>query len=269
MIEFYAAGTVKRDSGKLLRYDGVAATHAGESGCLRVAMKLDGALTCSLNLVYGVRDVRIADIRFVGSIVENDGVVVKRIAHPLLQFLLREHCSRGVIGIAEIYHVNTMVRYLRHEIVLRRAWQVVDVAPASVLQHSGTTAHHVRVDVYGIDRVGHADGIVPTYYLADVARIALSSVIDEHLRRVNLDAARSEVVLYYSFAKEVVATLGAVTVERGFRSHLVHSLVHRLDDSGAERLRYVTYAKTDDTHLRVRHLEDINLLGDVGKQIIV
>ena len=71
-------------------------------------MKLDGTLTCSLNLVYGMRNVLVADVRFVGSIVEDDGVVVKRIAHPLLQFLLREHCSRGVIGIAEIYHVNTL-----------------------------------------------------------------------------------------------------------------------------------------------------------------
>ena len=38
---------------------------------------------------------------------------------------------------------------MRYEAVLSGAWQIVNVAPATVFEHSGSAAHHVRVDIYG------------------------------------------------------------------------------------------------------------------------
>ena len=269
MVERYALLAVERHGCHLLRHYCVATAHAGEASRLRVAAELDGALLCAAYLVDRVRYVVVLDVRLVGCIVEDERVVSQRILHPLLQFCLREHGSRRVVRVAEVNHVYAMVGNLRYEAVLSGAWQIVDVAPATVFEHSSSAAHHVRVDIYWVNRVGDADGVVPAHNLADVSGVALCSVINEHFARVEMYAARCEVVLDYRLAQKVVAVLRPVTVERVCRSHLVYCFVHCLHHGGAQRLRHVAYAQTDDAHLRMRHLEGVHLLGYVCEQIAV
>ena len=269
MIQFDTLLTVERHGCDVLGDDGVSAAHTGESGCLRIAAELNSALACSLYLVYRVRYVVVLDIRLVSGIIEYDSVVVESVLHPFLQFVLRQYGARRIVGIAQVYHVDTMVGYLRHEIVFGCTRHIVDVAPASVLKHSGTTAHYVRIDIYRIDRVGHSDGVVPAHYLADVARIALGTVVDEHLIGVDMYASRCIIVLDYCLAQEVVSALRSVSVERCLNSHFVYGLVHSLYYCRTKRLCHVSYAETYHLNLRMRHLEGIHLLGYICKQVAV
>ena len=105
--------------------------------------------------------------------------------------------------------------------------------------------------------------------LLEVACIALRTVVDKHLVETEAHAARGEVVLQNSFAQEVVALLRAVAPETVGGGHLVDGLVHGLDHGRAERLCDVANAERDDVGLRVHHLEDIDLLGNVSEQVVV
>ena len=160
-----------------------------------------------------------------------------------------------------------MVGQLWYKIVVGRTGHVGNVAPASVFEHAGTADHGVGVDIDGIDGVGHGHGVIPSEQLLNVTRVALGTVVDEHLVAVEMDAARKEVVAQDGVAQEVVAVLGAVAAEGGFDSHLVGSLMHGLDDGGAKRLRDVANAKADDAHLGMLGLEGVNALGHIGEKV--
>ena len=80
-----------------------------------------------------------------------------------------------------------------------------------------------------------------------------------------MNATWQKVVLDDSLSEEVVASLRTVASERSLLSHLVYSLVHRLDDGRAERLGYVTDAQTDYTLLWMCNLVGVHLLCDVGQ----
>ena len=60
-----------------------------------------------------------------------------------------------------------------------------------------------------------------------------------------MNAASHEIVLHDGVAQELVALLRAIAAECVLACHLIHSLVHSLNDRGAERLGYVAYTKTD------------------------
>ena len=62
---------------------------------------------------------------------------------------------------------------------------------------------------------------------------------------------------------------GTVASEAVGCGHLVDRLVHSLYDGRAERLGDIAYTERDDIGLGVHHLEDIDLLGDVGKEVVV
>lgn len=157
----------------------------------------------------------------------------------------------GLLGVAQVDYVDTVVGYLGHKVVLLKARHVRHVAPLAVHQCAGSAAHHVGVDVHGIDRIGHAEVVVPAHQLAYVARVALGAVVDEYLRRVDVYPARQKVVLHYRLAQEHVALLRAVAVESLLGGHVVHGLVHGLDHRRAERLGYVADTEADDVALRV------------------
>ena len=162
-----------------------------------------------------------------------------------------------------------MVWNLRDEVVALITWHVGYVAPLAVLKDSRSANHHVRVDIYRINRVGDTDVVIPSQNLLNISCIALGSVVYEYLVGVEVDATRQEVVLDDSLAKKVVATLRTIATEGSLYCHLIHCLVHRLDDGRAERLGYVADAQTDYSLLRVGNLVGLHLLCDVGKQVIV
>ena len=70
-----------------------------------------------------------------------------------------------------------------------QARQVYHVAPSPVFQYPGTAAHYVRVDVYGVDGVCHADAVVVAKDVSDISRIALGAVTDKDFAGFQIDAA--------------------------------------------------------------------------------
>ena len=93
-----------------------------------------------------------------------------------------------------------MIRYLWSETIPVVARHVGYVAPLAVLKNSRSANHHVRVDIYRINRVGDTDVVIPSQNLLDISCIALGSVVYEYLVGVEMNAARQEVVLDDSLA---------------------------------------------------------------------
>ena len=214
-------------------------------------------------------DAGVLDIGLIGGIVEDEGVVFQGVVHPFAQLLFGDDGTRGVVGIAEIDDVHPAVGYLGHEMVFGRAGHIGHVAPFAVLHHTGPANHHVGVDVDGIDGVGHTDTVVPSHEFLDVARIALGTIVDEYLARVEMDAAGQIVVLHDGLTQEGVALFGTVAVERFALAQVVDGLVHGLHDGGTKRLGDIADAQTDYVGMWMAHFEGIHLLGDVGEQIVV
>ena len=144
-----------------------------------------------------MRNIRILDVSLVCCVVEDERVVLYGVVHPFLQFFLRYHLSRRVVGIAEVYDVNSLVGQCRSEIVFRCARHIYNVAPFAVLHYTCPAYHHVRVDIYGVNRVGDTDAVVPSYQLLNIACVALCTVVNEYLAWVEVYASWQEVVLYY------------------------------------------------------------------------
>ena len=162
-----------------------------------------------------------------------------------------------------------MVWNLRDEVVALITWHIGYVAPLAILKDSRSANHHVRVDIYRINRVGDTDVVIPSQNLLDISCVALGSVVYEYLVGIEMNAARQEVVLDDSLTEEVVASFRTVASEGSLHGHLIHCLVHRLDDGRAEGLGYITDAQTDNSLFRVGNLVRVYLLCDVGKQVIV
>ena len=156
------------------------------------------------------------------------------------------------------------------EFVLLGAWQIAHVAPFALLVHEACpTVHHVGIDVDGVDRVGNSHGIVPSDQVTDVSRVAFGAVVDEYFVGTQVDASRQEVIFHNGFAQPGVPLFGPIAVESFARSHLFDGLVHGFDDGGAERLRDVTDAETDDFGVSMAHFEGIHALGDVCEQVVL
>lgn len=65
----------QRGGCEFFRYDGVSATHPGESGRLRETAKFYRYFLRSFYLINGVRNVRVLYVGLVGSIVKDEGII--------------------------------------------------------------------------------------------------------------------------------------------------------------------------------------------------
>ena len=269
LVERYAFA-LKGTDGDLFWNNGIAATYTRESCRFGVGTELDGALAGSADLVDGVRYLRILDVRLIGCIIEDKGIVLQCIVHPLSQFLLGDNRTCGVVGIAEVDDIyGTSLGKIWNKTILCIGGHIAYVGPTPVAIRAATANHHVGVDIDGIDRVGHADEVVPVEQLLEIARVRLCTVVDEDLVDVKMNATRQEVVLQDSFAQEVVTLFRTVATESFGGSHLVDSLVHGLGDGRTQRLGDVANAETDDVGTWVHHLKGVDLLGDVSKQVVL
>ena len=120
-----------------------------------------------------------------------------------------------------------------HEAVLRRA-RKLDDSPA---------CHEIGVYIDRINGVRDSHHTLLGKQFLEVACVALRSITDEYLVRLNIDAVSAEVILYNCFAQEVIATFRAIAAERCCHSHLVHGLVQSLHNSRSKRLRHVAYSQ--------------------------
>ena len=166
-------------------------------------MELDGAFAGTSDLIDTTRNLRIADISLIGGIVEDQRIVFQRVVHPLPQLLFRNHRSRWVVGVTQIDHVHVAVLgNAGRKAVLSRTGHIHHVCPASVLEGAASAYHHVGVDIDGIDRVGHADEVIPVQQLLNVSCIRLRTVVDKHLVDVEMDATWQKIVLQDRLTQE-------------------------------------------------------------------
>ena len=254
--------------GKFVRDDRVGAAHAGKSGSLAEAPKLDGAGAGPRNLEDGMREAFVLDIAVVGAVEEYYRAVLVRVVHKLLERLAAEHRTRRVVRAAQVNHLHRVLGQVRLEVVFRCRCKVGDLRKMSViLQHAGTPCHHVRVQIDRIDRVRDGDFYIFCKKFLDVRHIALGTVTHEDIVRIHLDTAGGVLARDNRLAQKVVALLGPVPAETPLLGHLVDSLVHGLDDFGNERSGHVADTQAHDVGIGLLCLVFGNFLGDGRKQV--
>ena len=82
LVERYALALESAD-GNFLRNDGIAAADTREACRLGIRTELDGALASSTNLVDAMGNILILYVGLIGCIVEDEGIILQRIVHPL------------------------------------------------------------------------------------------------------------------------------------------------------------------------------------------
>ena len=92
----------------LFRHHCEAAADAGEAGGLGEAAELDGALLGPVDLVDGVRDLRLGDEGLVGGVEEDHAVVGVGVVDPLRQLGVGGHGAGRVVGEAEVDDVDLL-----------------------------------------------------------------------------------------------------------------------------------------------------------------
>ena len=233
-------------------------------------MELDGTLAGTTDLIDRMRNLRIADIGLIGSVVEDKGIVFQRVVHPFAQLLFGNHRARRIIRITQIDDVDRSARrQRRHEAVLSRTGHIAHIGPTAIAISATATDHHVRVDVNGIDGIGHTNEVVPVEQFLEVTRIALCTVVDEDLVDIEMNATCQKIVLEDGLAQEIIALLRTVAAEPFDATHLVGRLMHCLDNGRCQRLRHVAYAEGYHVGLGMHHLKGVHLLGNVGEQVVV
>jgi hypothetical protein len=177
-----------------------------------------------------VRDGRVADVRLVRRVVQDDGAALARVVDPLLERRARHDRAGRVVGIAEVDEVDGPVRQAGQEAVVRGAGKVDDPIEASGgVGGAGAAGHDVAVQVDRIDRIGQRDHAVGREDLLDVGDVGLRAVADDDLVGGDLHAALAEVVAGDRLEEEIPAGLGWIPAECLDPRHLVHGGVHRLD----------------------------------------
>ena len=202
-------------------------------------MELYRAFACALDLIDRVGDLRIGDVCFISGIVEEDGIIAQCKVHPLAKFLFRKHSTCRIVGVAQVNHVHVTVRNLWYEVVVCRTWEIGDVCPFAIFEDSCASDHRIGVDIYGIDRIRHADVVVPAQNFLNVSGVAFRTVVDEDLVKINVDTSWQEIVFLNSLTQEVVTSLWSIATESGLVGHLIHSFVHSFDDHRSQRPRHI------------------------------
>ena len=237
-------------------------------------MELDGTLTSTTYLVDGVRNFFVLDVSLIGGIVEDEGVVLQGIVHPLAQLLFSNNRTCRVVRIAQVDDVDATIGNLRHKAVFGITRHIHDVRPAAVVAlPASTTNHHVRIDVNRIDRIGNTNGVIPAHQLLDIACITLGTIVDKDLVAVEMDAAGQKIVLEDGITQEIIALLRTIAAKALTGSllgcHLVCSLMDGFNNSGSQGLCHIAYTQRYDVTLRMRSLKGIDLFGDISEQVVV
>ena len=249
--------------------DHVAAAQARESGGLGEAAELHGHLSGALKLVDAVRDTLLADIGFIGGIKENQALIGAGVVHPALEIGPRKRRARGVVGQTKVDDVGPFGRKGGNEAVFRRAGQIDDARPAPGLfvERPGSARHDIGIHINGVDGISHGNDAFPTEKLLKIPQIALCAVTDEDVRRIDLHATGGEIALRNGLTQKGVALFRAVAPEALGCGLLIHGLVQSRDDGRRQGAGHVSDAEADDLGFRVRPLESLHLVRDVGKKI--
>ncbi len=196
------------------------------------------------------------------------------VVDPFLELFAGDDGAGRIVWIAEIDDRWSLAGLLValwkawDEVILGVAWQVLDACPLAV-GHEVTSAatHGVAIDVDRIDRIGHTERVLEAEDIADVAGIALGTVVDEDLVTLEGNATWREVIGDDGVLQERIAMLRTVATEGLAAGHLIDRLVQSLDDGWTQWLCDVADAETDDVGLWMCGLECCYLLRDGGEEV--
>ncbi len=227
--------------------DGEGAAQASEAADLGEAAEFDGAVAGAGDFVDGVGQGGIADVGFVGGVVEEEGAVVEGVADPGSELIGGGGGAGGVVGGAEVDEVDGFFGDLRDESVRGVAREVADsLVGAMLIGGSGVSGHDVGIHVDGVDGVGDGDAVTVSEDVEDVGAIAFGAVGDKDLVVGDGESAFAEVVFRDGVAEEVVALFGAVAAEGFAGGHFVDGAVEGGDDGGGEGFGDVADAAADE-----------------------
>ena len=216
---------------------------------------------------------RIAHVRLVRRVEEEDGAVGARVVDPRRELGARHDGARRVVGRAEVDEVGCGSRRVGdrgQEAVLLGAFEVGEtLVPAVRTGGAGVPEHHVGVDIRGVDRIGHGDAASRGEDLEDVAAIALGAVREEDLVVGDRDAARAEVSLGDGGADRRVAGAGTVALEGRAVGELGGRRLHRAHGARRQRLGHIADPAADDPAREVGPLggEGRDAARDLGEEV--
>ena len=151
--------------------------------------------------------------------------------------------------------MDTPVRH-RQKIILGSAVDIDDIS----------AVHGIDVHIDGVNGVGDKYGVIPAEKVGDVSCVGLSSVGNEYLVNVKLNA-EAAVMFGDSLSQKIIALLGTVAAEGLSLAHFIGCSVHSLYDSFPERKCYITYAKTYYRSFGVFLFKSADALCDIAEQI--
>ena len=127
--------------------------------------------------------------------------------------------------------------------------------------------HDVRVDIDGIDRIGHHHGVVGAENIADIARVGLCAVADKDLIRSDC-YSKARVISCDRLASEIIALILGIALEGLLDAHLVGAVLHRSYSDRRQRERHVADAEPDELLLRMSSSISRGLFRYLGKEIV-
>ena len=211
-------------------------------------MKLYRTFPRAGTFIYGMRDIILADICFISRIIYYNRSVLYGVVNPHPEPVLCDHGACRIVRIAEIYDVGNFFGKIGAKSVFCRAVHIDHVAVSSGLAVivTGTSGHHVTVNIHRI--YGIADGypVVRREYLLYVSGVGLCSVGYEYLVLGYITASCPEVVVTHGFSQKSVPEIGGISPESLLISHLIDGRVKRADDPGRKRSCDITDPETDD-----------------------
>ena len=129
--------------------------------------------------------------------------------------------------------------------------------------------HNVRVHINRINRVADRDFVVFCENIADVAAVALRAVGNKDFGGFKLHAVGAVVVFQNRLKQKILTVFRRIAVERFGVRHFFDRFVHRVNDRGRQRARYVADTEADDFAglFGVRLFVFAHLTGNARKQV--
>ena len=138
--------------------------------------------------------------------------------------------------------------------ILGSGGHVNDICPALrfFIIFASSASHRIGVDVHGVNRIAHSDDVISGKDVADIAAVALGAIGNKDLIFVDFNAARAEIIIGNSLAKEIVALLGTVAVEGVDTRHIVNSSMHCINYGRRQGSSYIADAHLYQLCIRMR-----------------
>src|SRR6516225_2108681 len=154
------------------RHHRKSTANTGEAAVLRKAAQLNRAVERTRYLENRMRNFRIGDIRLVRGVEEQKRIVFACVINPARELGARRHGASWIVWKTKINEIDMLLRWLRNEIVFRRAGQIINALVAAILsRRTGVARHHVRVHVHRINWVWHRDFVLAAEDIEDVTAI--------------------------------------------------------------------------------------------------